>query len=81
MAHKKGVGRKLIEKIEKTAKKRKIKKLIVHSTPYAEEFYKRCGYKRIKKIKAFVKEDKSIRWTVFYRRTNMEFYNCSKQCT
>jgi N-acetylglutamate synthase-like GNAT family acetyltransferase len=46
----KGVGRKLMENIENLAKKRKIKKLIVHSSLYAEGFYKKMGFKRIKKI-------------------------------
>jgi N-acetylglutamate synthase-like GNAT family acetyltransferase len=46
----KGVGRKLMENIEKIAKKRKIRKLVVHSSLYAEGFYKRMGFRRIKKL-------------------------------
>ncbi|MBW2981995.1 GNAT family N-acetyltransferase [Candidatus Woesearchaeota archaeon] len=46
----KGVGRKLMDNLEKIAKKRKIKKLISHSTLYAEGFYKKLGFKRIKRI-------------------------------
>ena len=49
--HKKGIGKKLIENIENVARKRKIKKLKVGSTTFAEKFYKKCGYKRIKKDK------------------------------
>ena len=55
----KGVGKKLIKNLENIAKKRKIKKLIVHSTPYAERFYKKCGFKKIKKI---VSSSKNIKW-------------------
>ena len=45
----KGIARKILEKIEKVAKKKKIKKLKAGSTPYAEEFYKKRGFKRIRK--------------------------------
>jgi len=47
--HKRGIGKKLLENIEKIAKKRKIKKLKVGSTIFAERFYKKCGFKRVKK--------------------------------
>jgi GNAT superfamily N-acetyltransferase len=57
--HKKNIGRRLMENLENIAKKRKIKKLIVHSTPYAERFYKRCGFKRLKKI---ISSSKDIKW-------------------
>jgi len=39
-----------MENLEKIARKRKIKKLIVHSSLYAEGFYKNMGFKRIKRI-------------------------------
>lgn len=47
--HKKGVGRKLLKKVESVAKKRKIKLMRVESTTYAEPFYAKCGYERIRK--------------------------------
>jgi N-acetylglutamate synthase-like GNAT family acetyltransferase len=47
-----GVGRKLIKNIENTARKRKIRKLVVRSSLYAEGFYKKMGFRRIKKIKS-----------------------------
>jgi N-acetylglutamate synthase-like GNAT family acetyltransferase len=46
----KSVGRKLMENIENIVKKRKIKKLIVHSSLYAEGFYKKMGFKKVKRI-------------------------------
>ncbi|MEE9525724.1 MAG: GNAT family N-acetyltransferase [Candidatus Woesearchaeota archaeon] len=60
--HGKGVGKKLIDNIEKVAKKRKIRKLKVHSTPYAEKFYKKYGFKRIKKVTQKARENKNIKW-------------------
>ncbi len=48
--HRKGIGRKLIEHVEKLARKKGIKKLVVRSSLYAEGFYKKCGFRRIKKI-------------------------------
>ncbi len=48
--HKKGIGRKLVCKIEKIVKKKGIKKLILYSNFYTEKFYKKCGFKRLKII-------------------------------
>ena len=42
----KGIGKKLIERVEILAKKRKIKKLSVKSTKGAEKFYQRMGFKK-----------------------------------
>jgi len=47
---KKGVGKKLMKNVENIARKRKINKLIVHSSLYADGFYKKMGFKRIKRI-------------------------------
>ena len=43
----KGIGTKLINKIEKFAIKKKIPKLILESTINAEKFYNKCGFKKI----------------------------------
>ena len=48
--HGKGVGRKLMENVEKIAKKRGIKKLIVKSSLYAVGFYEKMGFKKVKRI-------------------------------
>ena len=48
--HKKGVGKTLIQNIEKIARKRRIKKLIVKSHINSEGFYKKMGFKRIRRI-------------------------------
>lgn len=45
---KKGIGRKLVDRIESVAKRRKISIMKVDSTTYAVPFYKKCGYKKIK---------------------------------
>ena len=47
---KKGIGRKLIDEIEKTARLHHLNKLIVQSNFYAESFYNKSGFKRIKDI-------------------------------
>jgi N-acetylglutamate synthase-like GNAT family acetyltransferase len=44
-----GIGRKIIRVLEKQAKKRKIKKLALNSSLSATEFYKKMGYRWIKK--------------------------------
>ncbi len=46
--HKKGIGKKLLDKIEKVARGKRIKKLVLYSNFYAEPFYKKCGFKKIK---------------------------------
>ncbi|MFA6105394.1 MAG: GNAT family N-acetyltransferase [Patescibacteria group bacterium] len=46
----KGVGRELINFIEKEAKKLKLKYLQVHSSLFAVLFYKHFGYKKIRKL-------------------------------
>jgi GNAT superfamily N-acetyltransferase len=46
----KGVGRKLMENVEKIAIKRGIKKLIVHSSLYAEGFYRKCGFRKLRML-------------------------------
>ena len=48
--HKRGIGRKLVFKIEKIAKIKGIKKLVLYSNFYTEKFYKKCGFKRLKII-------------------------------
>src|SRR3989344_570399 len=48
--HKKGIGRKLLNKIEDVAKKKNMKKLVLYSNYYTEDFYKKCGFKRIKVV-------------------------------
>ncbi len=58
--HNKGVGRKLMENLIKFAKKRKIKKLVVHSSLYAEGFYKKMEFKKIRKVK---RGPKKAQWT------------------
>ena len=44
--HRKGVAKKLMEKIESIFKKRRAKIIKVRSSLYAEEFYKKMGYKK-----------------------------------
>ncbi len=46
----KGIGRKLIENVEKLARKKGIKKLLVHSSLYAEEFYRKCGFRKLRTL-------------------------------
>lgn len=46
--HRKGIGKKLMKKIEKVGKENNIDYLIVDSTLYAEPFYKSCGFKKIR---------------------------------
>ena len=46
--HRMGVGKKLLNRIEKEAKKRGVRKIVLYSNFYAEPFYKSCGFKRIK---------------------------------
>jgi N-acetylglutamate synthase-like GNAT family acetyltransferase len=59
--HKRGIARKLMNKIISIAKKRKIKKLWAGSTPYAEDFYKKMGFKRLRKV----------RWSINNRKFNI----------
>ncbi len=49
--HKKGVGKKLVRKIESVARKKGLKKLKTDSTPYAEPFYRKCGFRKVKKVR------------------------------
>ena len=49
--HKRGVAKKIIDHITAVARKKKLKKLTVTSTYYAEGFYKKCGFKIIKRVK------------------------------
>ena len=48
--HKKGIDKELLKKIEEIAKKRKMKKLVLYINYYTEDFYKKCGFKRIKVV-------------------------------
>lgn len=43
-----GIGKKLIKAIECFSKGRNIRKIIVESSIYAEKFYERCGFKKLK---------------------------------
>ncbi len=47
----KGIGTKILKKIEKTARKKKIKKLFLYTHPRASKFYFKNGYEIIKKFK------------------------------
>jgi len=58
--HNKGVGRALMEYLFKLARKRKLKKLFVHSSPYAIGYYQKMGFKKIKKITGKFKD---LRWS------------------
>ncbi len=53
-----GVGFLLLKKIEKSARKKYIKKLFCYSTITAKDFYKKHGYRIIKKIKFPIKNQK-----------------------
>ena len=46
----KGIGRSLIKRIEKRAKKIRISELVVDATITAVGFYTRCGYRVVKKV-------------------------------
>lgn len=46
--HGKGIGRRLIQKIEDFSVKHNINNLIVESSIYAEKFYEKCGFSKIK---------------------------------
>lgn len=48
--HKKGIGKLLINEIEKIAKSRNLKKLIVNSSFNAQGFYEKCGFKKVRKF-------------------------------
>jgi len=45
-----GIGRSLIKRIEKQAKKMRISELLVDATITAVGFYTRCGYQVVKKV-------------------------------
>jgi ribosomal protein S18 acetylase RimI-like enzyme len=45
--HHMGIGKKLLQEIEKFAVKNKISKLVVESSIYAEKFYEKFGFKKI----------------------------------
>ncbi len=48
--HGKGIGKKLLEKVCKEAKKQGIKALHCASSVYAEKFYQAYGFKRVKRL-------------------------------
>ena len=48
--HNLGIGKKLIGAVENYAHKNKIKKIIVKSSIYAEKFYEKCSFRKIKVI-------------------------------
>lgn len=48
--HRMGIGKKLIQKIEDFSIKNNINKLIVESSIYAEKFYNKCNFRKIKII-------------------------------
>lgn len=52
----KGIGKMIINKVLTEAKKDKLKSLKCWSTFYAEKFYKRYGFKKIKNIRVKFKE-------------------------
>ncbi|MBI2558670.1 GNAT family N-acetyltransferase [Candidatus Woesearchaeota archaeon] len=54
----KGVGYSLLKKIEKSARQKGIKKLFLSSTITAKGFYKKHGYKLIRKTKFPIKNQK-----------------------
>jgi len=58
--HRKGIGKKIMERILKDAKKDNIKSLKVWSTFYAENFYKSFGFKKIKKLNLKCSNDSPI---------------------
>ena len=60
----KGIGKKLMEFIEKKAKKRGLSKVILHPTPNAIKFYKKLGYKKKKREIWKSKNFKTILWTM-----------------
>ena len=66
--HKQGVGRALMEHIFNLARKRKLKKLLVHSTPYAVGYYQKMGFKKIKKITGHFKD---ISWPEILLQKNL----------
>ena len=47
--HKKGIGRKLLEHLENIALKNNYSNLTTHSSLAAKTFYKKCGFKLIRK--------------------------------
>jgi putative acetyltransferase len=47
----KGAGKKLMDKIEGVARKKSMKKIYFHSTITAKEFYKRQGFRAVRKKK------------------------------
>ena len=48
-AHMQGIGRKLLNHVENLARKRGFRKVWVSSSLYAVDFYKKCGYKVLKR--------------------------------
>ena len=66
--HMKGVGRALMEYIFNLARKRKLKKLMVHSSPYAVGYYQKMGFKKIKKITGHFKD---IKWSEILMQKNL----------
>ena len=44
--HKRGIGKKLVEKFEKEAKKQKSKEIMIRASLYSVPFYKKMGYKK-----------------------------------
>lgn len=48
--HRRGIGKKLVNKIIKIAKNQNLKKIIVESSLGAEKFYNKCGFKKIMEV-------------------------------
>ncbi len=53
-SHGKGVGKKLVKYVDKLSMKRGIKTLFVNSSIYAEPFYKKCGFIRVRQKTAVI---------------------------
>ena len=51
--HKKGIGKKLVELLEKESKKQNSKEIKVRSSIYATSFYQKMGYKKTTGIRNF----------------------------
>ncbi|MCA9487768.1 MAG: GNAT family N-acetyltransferase [Nanoarchaeota archaeon] len=48
--HGRGIGKKLVDKVEKLCIKKRIGKIIVKSSIFAEKFYEKIGFKKVKII-------------------------------
>ena len=49
MLHKKGIGKKLMNKVEDIARNKNINRVYLTSSLYAEGFYRKLGYKKVRK--------------------------------